>query len=595
MAEASLPADGGADASGIPDPRGSQTTEGSTEVARLRRVLRLHNAINRALLQADDEAELFDQVCETVLDVGGYRLVWIGRVEHDEARSISPVAQAGYEEGYLGRARITWADEPRGHGPSGRAARSGQPQIAQDILDDPTFEPWREEALERGYASSAAIPVPVEGETELLLHLYAEAPDAFQPTELSLLADVGVDLGRGLLAIRDRQARAKAEAEARRWGHAFEHASWGMALSRVDSDTFERVNPAFARMHGYQREELEGLPIETVFADGEWERVQPVVDEASEAGEALFEADHVQKDGTPFPARVHVAIVGDEDDRPAYRIASVEDISEQEEVQAQLKQRAEELTRTNAELERFAFVASHDLKEPVRTINSFAQLLERQAGDDLDPMSQESLRFILEAAQRLYSLIQDLLEYSGGRHRPLRLERIDLDDLIDQVQVRLRDKIQETRAVVLAEELPIVQADRTALGQAIEQLVDNALRYSGDQPPLVHIWAREHPDRWELIVRDEGIGIREEDQERIFDLFSRPDRKTAASGSGMGLAIVRSAVRRHGGEVWVESVPGEGSTFHIEIPDEPSRSVAPAAAEVTGADADDAPPRAPSP
>ncbi len=590
MAEASLPPGRGAQASDLPDLDSPPADRDQGEVTRLRRVLKLHNAINRALLDAEDERMLLDRVCQDVLTVGGYRLVWIGRIEHDEGHTIQPVAQAGYEAGYLEDVEITWADEPLGQGPSGRAARSGQPQIAQDIVEDPRFEPWREEAVHRGYASSAAIPVPVDGEPEFLLQLYAETPNAFQPAEVSLLADVGIDLGRGLTALRDRQARTQAEAEAHRWGRAFEHASWGMAISQASSDTFAHVNPAFAEMHGYDRHELEGRPIADVFGEGEWRRIQPEIEEAHETGQVVFETEHVRKDGTRFPVRVHVALVPEQGSQPAYRVASVEDITAQQEIRAQLEERAGALTRTNAELERFAFVASHDLKEPVRTVNSFAQLLQRQAGDDLDEVSQESLRFILEAAQRLYRLIQDLLEYSGGRHRPLQVERLDLQELVDRVQVRLREEIAESRAVVLVEDLPVVQGDRTAIGQAIEQLLDNALQYSGESPPLVHIWANEHPDRWELVVRDEGIGIPEEDQAWIFGPFSRKERKTATGGTGMGLAIVRSAIRRHGGEVWVESEPGQGATFHIEVPYEP---VEPPSSE--DADPDDPPVRAPSP
>lgn len=569
MAEAALPADGGGDVSqgsGAPAPSASQDPD---EVARLRRVLHLHSAINRALLEAAGEADLLERVCGSVLDVGGYHLVWIGEVGQDPERRIRPLAQAGSEDGYLESARITWADEPEGRGPSGRAVRTGEPQSSQDVQEDPAFEPWREDAMARGYASSAAIPIPIDGSVELLLHLYAQDPGAFSETELDLLEDVGLDLGRGLTALREKEARRAAEDEARRLGHAFQHASWGMAMSRVDADTFEHVNPAFARLHGYEPHELEGRPIAEVFAEGEWERVQATVDEANQIGGAVLEADHVDKEGNLFPARIHIAIVSDEDGGEAYRVASVEDITDQREAQAELRARAKALARTNAELERFAFIASHDLKEPVRTINSFAQLLERQAADELDQVSKESLRFILEAAQRLYQLIQDLLEYSSGRHRPLTLERVDLGDLVDRVQVRLREAIAESQAAILVEDLPVVRADRTALGQAIEQLLDNALQYSGDKPPLVHIWAEEHPDGWELIVRDEGIGIPEEHQGGIFEIFSKQDRKTATSGTGMGLAIVRSAVDRHGGEVWVDSEPGHGSAFHLRLPAEP--------------------------
>lgn len=570
MVEATLPADGGADALDGSQDTSAPAFQDPGEVDRLRRVLHMHSAINRALLEATDEADLLDRVCQAVLDVGGYRLVWIGEVGHDPERSIRPLAQAGDEGGYLESAHITWADEPRGQGPSGRAVRTGEPQSAQDLQEDPAFEPWREDALARGFGSSAAIPVPLDGEIEHLLQLYAQDPGAFSEAELDLLEDVGLDLGRGLKALREEAARELAEAEARRLGHAFQHASWGMAVSTGDTDTFEHVNPAFASMLGYEPGELAGRSVTDLFTEAGWHRIQPSLQEALGQGEAVFEEPLVCKDGSTFPARIHLTEVRDKGSGSVYRVATIEDITDQRKAQAELEARAKALARTNTELERFAFIASHDLKEPVRTINSFAQLLERQAADDLDQVSKESLRFILEAAQRLYQLIQDLLEYSSGRRRPLTIEPVDLGDLVDRVQIRLRETIADHQAAVLVEDLPVVHADRTALGQAIEQLLDNALQYSGDKPPLVHIWAEEHPDSWELIVRDEGIGISEEDQEGIFEIFSKQERKTAATGTGMGLAIVRSAVDRHGGEVWVDSAPGEGSTFHLRLPAEPA-------------------------
>ncbi len=569
MVEAALPADGGADVlDGSQGPRASALQDPG-EVDRLGRVLQLHSTINRALLDATGEADLLDRICQAVLDVGGYRLVWIGEVGHGPEPSIRPIARAGYEEGSLDSADIPRSDQPRGQGPSGRAVRTGQPQSAQDIREDPAFEPWREDALARGCASSAAIPVPIDGEIERLLHLYAQDPGAFSEAELDLLEDVGLDLGRGLKALREQAARDLAEVEVRRLGHAFQHAGWGMAMSGEDTDTLEHVNPAFASMLGYEPGELPGRSVTDLFTETGWHRIQPSIQEALEQGDAVFEETLVRKDGSTFPARVHLTRVGDEESGSVYRVATIEDITDQRKAPEELEARARALARTNTELERFAFIASHDLKEPVRTINSFAQLLERQAADDLDQVSKESLRFIVEAAQRLYQLIQDLLEYSSGRHRRLTIEPVDLGDLVDRVQIRLRETISERQAAVLVEDLPVVHADRTALGQAIEQLLDNALQYSGDKPPLVHIWAEEHPDSWELIVRDEGIGIAEEDQEDIFEIFTKQERKTATSGTGMGLAIVRSAADRHGGEVWVDSEPGQGSTFHLRLPVEP--------------------------
>lgn len=446
MVEDTIPEDDPARTSGPASAPSTWQPHKPADADRLRRVLHLHSAINRALLEADTEEDLLPRVCQAVIETGGYPMAWLGRVDPDEGSRVTPVAQAGFEDGFLGRARRTGDDPPRSRGPSARAVRSGEPQIAQDLQDDPAVAPWRQEAAERGCASSAAIPVPIEGRVELVLQIYAEATDAFQPDEIDLLGDVGVDLGLGLGALREKAVRARNE------------------------------------------EELEA--------------------------------------------------------------------------------RADELARSNADLERFAFVASHDLKEPVRTIHSFAQMLQRQAGDDLDEGAQASLGFILEAADRLYQLIHDLLEYTSGRQRPLTIEPVDLTALMDQVQLRLQAQIESSGAAILVDELPVIRADRTAMGQVLQQLLENAIRYSGDDPAIVHISAQERDDGWELLVQDDGLGIDETDQQRIFDIFFKPERKTATGGTGVGLAIVRSIICRHGGRVWVDSTPGQGATFHLWLPDE---------------------------
>ncbi|UCE83338.1 MAG: GAF domain-containing protein, partial [Deltaproteobacteria bacterium] len=186
------------------------------ELQSANRSLKMLSACNHALIHAENEANLLDSICRIIVEEGGYKLAWVGLKEKDQKKTVSPMAQAGYEEGYLESLHITWADRERGRGPTGTAIRSGKPSIAKDILNDPSFAPWRAEALKRGFASSVALPLASRGETFGALNIYASKPDAFDPEEVNLLGELAGDLSFGIIALRARVEQENAEAALRR-------------------------------------------------------------------------------------------------------------------------------------------------------------------------------------------------------------------------------------------------------------------------------------------------------------------------------------------------------------------------------------------
>jgi GAF domain-containing protein len=183
---------------------------------RLIRALRTLRAVNRALLQASREADLLQEICRVVVEEGGYRLAWVSQAEHDAEKSIRPLAYAGFEEGWFATLHNTWADTERGRGPTGTAIRSAEPQVVRDVLNDPRYAPWRDEAYRRGYASVAALPVRVDGTVTGALTIYAAEPDAFDDEELRLLIETAADLGFGIATVRVRQKADEADATIRR-------------------------------------------------------------------------------------------------------------------------------------------------------------------------------------------------------------------------------------------------------------------------------------------------------------------------------------------------------------------------------------------
>jgi signal transduction histidine kinase len=232
-----------------------------------------------------------------------------------------------------------------------------------------------------------------------------------------------------------------------------------------------------------------------------------------------------------------------------------------------LARRAQELARSNADLEQFAYVASHDLQEPLRAVGGCVELLQVRLKDRLDARSEKLISEITDGAKRMQALINDLLAFARVSSRSQPFATTDCRAVLRAVLSNLRAAVQETGAVVTHDELPTVSADGTQLQQVFQNLIANAIKFHGDQPPRVHVGAARRDAGWEFAVRDNGIGIAPEFYGRIFAVFQRLHTRRDYPGTGIGLAICKKIVERHGGRIWVESVPGAGSTFSFTLPD----------------------------
>ncbi|MEG4998138.1 response regulator [Microcoleus sp. B4-D4] len=241
------------------------------------------------------------------------------------------------------------------------------------------------------------------------------------------------------------------------------------------------------------------------------------------------------------------------------------EIANRQRAESALLKSNQELARSNAELEQFAYVASHDLQAPLGTIASYAQLLEKRYKDQLDDQASKFIGNIVQGCTRMQTLIDDLLEYSrvGRSQKPF--EPTDCDRALQQAIANLQGAIRDTQAVVSYSELPTVMGDFSQLVQLFQNLVSNAIKYRHDAPPAVHITASQQDENWLFSVSDNGIGIAVKHQERIFQIFQRLHTQREYSGTGIGLAICQKIVQRHGGCIWVESEPSQGSNFHFTI------------------------------
>ena len=231
----------------------------------------------------------------------------------------------------------------------------------------------------------------------------------------------------------------------------------------------------------------------------------------------------------------------------------------------ELELKARELERSNEELQQFAYVASHDLQEPLRMVSSYTQLLVRRYGDKLDGDAKEFMDYIVDGAARMKQLIEDLLAYSRVGTRGRELEATDSGAALDKALVNLRVAQEASGAAVTRDELPMVVADPGQLTQLFQNLIGNAIKFRGEEAPRIHVTAEDRERVWIFTVKDNGIGLDTQYADRIFMMFQRLHNKTEYPGTGIGLAICKKIVDRHGGRIWVESKPGEGSAFGFTI------------------------------
>jgi signal transduction histidine kinase len=234
---------------------------------------------------------------------------------------------------------------------------------------------------------------------------------------------------------------------------------------------------------------------------------------------------------------------------------------------SELEQANSNLRRSNEDLTRFAYIASHDLQEPLRTVGSYAGLLGRRYQGQLDEQADKYIRFIVEGAKRMQTLVQDLLAYSRVGTEALRLAPTDMNSVAQRVKENLQIAISETNAQIMTDDLPPVLADQSKLAMVLQNLIANAIKFSKPgEPPLVHIQARRDEGEWIFSVSDNGIGFDQAYAEKIFVMFQRLHQVGAYSGTGIGLAICKRIVDGHGGRIWAASAPAAGSTFYFSIP-----------------------------
>jgi PAS domain S-box-containing protein len=545
------------------------------DLARVHRNLQTLYQCNQALVLATEENDLLRSICRILVEVAGLRMAWVGYRELDEKKSVRVIAWAGFEEGFLNDVDITWADTKRGQGPTGTAIRTGRPTWTRDVQTDFHVEPWRTKMLERGYASSIALPLIADGDVFGALALYAEKPDAFNERTLEQFTELANNLAYGVIALRTREERKRSEQalgrSERQFRALFEEAPVGIALLDSAGRTF-KSNRKLQEMLGFSAGELCIKPF-TAFTHpddvaADWSSFTELV--SGKRDHYQMEKRYLRKDGVLVWGSLTVYIVRDLQGEPMFGIGMVEDITERKRAEDALRRTQAALahvTRVTTIGELTASIA-HEVNQPLAAVVTNAQASLRWLAGEKPELGEAraAVERIVRDGNRASEVIRRIRAFAT-RAEPKK-GPLDINEVIHEVvglvqgeahrhEVALRADLSPTLAPVLG--------DRVQLQQVILNLVINGIEATAavsDRPREVLVRSRPHDHGDVLVaVQDSGIGIDKELGEKLFTSFFT----TKPAGMGMGLSISRSIVDAHGGRLWAASNQGPGATFQFTL------------------------------
>ncbi|MGZ3595579.1 MAG: PAS domain S-box protein [Syntrophales bacterium] len=555
----------------------TERKQAEEELKRLNRTLKAISDSSQAMMRSTNETELLHEVCRIIVEDCCHAMVWIGYAEENEAKTVRPVAYAGFEEGYVETLKITWADTKRGRGPMGTAIRTGKPSACRNMLTDPLFKPWRKEATERGYASSIVLPLMAGGRAFGAVSIYSREPDPFSADEVKLLTELADDLAYGITVTRFRAVYDKAKEALReseeRYHTLFSSMTDGFALHEIICNDkgkpcdyrFLDINPAFERLTGLKREEVVGRTVNEVLPNNDTYWLE-IYGKVALTGESV----HFENYASSLDRHYEILTY-----RPAPRqFATIfTDVTQRKKMEEDLKHRTLELEDVNKELESFSYSVSHDLRAPLRAIDGYARLILKKQGDKFDQDTLDKFNVIRSSTHMMGQLIDDLLTFSRLGRKHMSLTRVEMDILMRDAWKEVQTSDPERNIKFTANSMPPGHGDRALIKQVLINLLSNAAKFT-KYKDAAEIVVGGYADRNEHVyyVRDNGVGFDMVYYDKLFGVFQRLHSTDQFEGTGVGLATVQRIIHRHGGRVWAEGKVDEGATFYFSLPPSHTRT-----------------------
>jgi PAS domain S-box-containing protein len=539
---------------------------------RVNRALRTISSCSRLLIQAESETELLNVACRMIVIHGGYRMAWVGFAENDAAKTVRPVAFTGFDEGYAQMVRATWADEPRGNGPTGTAIRKGHAVVCRDVLMDPKFAPWRDDAISRGYSSTIALPIQSKGAVMGCVSIYAAEVDAFDVEEVNLLQELVNDLAYGITVLRSREDHQRAINSLRN-----RDALFNKLISTIPDriyfkdrqSRFVQINESMAKRFGLKNVgDAIGKTDFDMFSEPHARQAFDDEQRIMSTGEPLIGQDEKETwpDGHTTWASTTKVPLRDADGRISGLVGISRDVTERKNLETQYLQ--------SQKMEAFGQLAggvAHDFNNILAAMLLQVSFIKMSATLPDEVVAQ--LGELEELTGRASGLTRQLLMFS--RRQEMEKRAIDLNVVVQGTCSLLRRLIGEhvTLELNTSAEPLWIEADSGMVEQVMMNLCINArdampsggrllIETRAVEPGIAA--ERSNLGNACLIVTDTGSGMDAATRARIFEPFFTT--KPVGKGTGLGLATAYGIVQQHRGWVEVESAPGEGSTFRVFLP-----------------------------
>ncbi len=562
----------------------TQRKKAEENLQKLYRHQRAVSNSNQALMHASDEILLTQQICDIIVNNCGYALVWVGFAKHDQHKTVHPVAFAGFDKDYIAALGVNWDENSKnGRGPTGTVIRTGKPYVCKNMQIDPNFEPWRPQALKRGYTASFVLPlISFEGETFGALNIYSKESDPFTDDEMKLLNELSNDFSYGLDMLRLRKKRDEAEETLRKQASLIDLSPDAIIIRKLEG-TITYWSKGAEKLYGWTKEEAIGKDINRLLESKLPQTLNEIVNKLKLESKWSGEIFHTCKDGSKLVVQSYWLGKIDQDNNLFEIFESNVDITSRVQMQTKLEESAvlveeyanqmEELANQRAEqlkdAERLAAIGAtagmvgHDIRNPLQAITGDLYLAKME----LDSISEseektnalESLREIEKNIDYINKIVADLQDFA----RPLKpkTEEADINVIIDDLLKKTKLPEQISISVKVEKNAKKIVADADYIKRILQNLIINAAQAMPNGGKL-SIEAHKEVNDIILTVEDTGVGIPKDVQGKLFT----PMFTTKAKGQGFGLPVIKRMTEALGGSVSFESQEGRGTSFVVRLP-----------------------------